>query len=129
MSELEDKLNSILSSPEEMEKVSKMAQSLFGGEAGKPEPAAKNLDLASLAQMLPKDLDLGSLGGMLPEGLDAGMLGKVMSSFGGQKSGNMAMLDAIRPHLAEKRQAKLAKAMQISKMAKIAQIAFTEGKD
>ena len=45
MGELEDRLNSILSDPGQMEKIAGLARSLMGGESAAPEPSAPDAGL------------------------------------------------------------------------------------
>ena len=115
MSEMEDKIGSILNDPESMEKISRLAQQLMGGgSAGdKEEPRAE-----------PKQ-EPPPAGGLDPEML--GRIGSVMAKLGsGGNDDKTALLKAISPYLAEKRRDKLAKAMQIAKMARLAGAAFGE---
>ena len=111
MSELEDKINSLLSSPEDMEKITKLAQSFMGGGGEQTSGTEAQPNLASM---------LG--------GLDPGMLasiGKIMSK-AGTGSDKSAMLSAMGPYLGEKRREKMAKAIQIARIAKLAGTAFSE---
>ncbi len=109
MSELEDRINSILSSPEEMSRLMQTAQSLLGGET--PE---------------------GEKGGGFP-GLEPGVMGKLAGLFGGgalqqqgAKSDKLALLEAISPFLGEKRRKKMSRALQIAKAARLAGVFFAE---
>lgn len=111
MGELEEKINSILSSPEELEKITKLAQSFLGDAGDKKETAEPQVQQ--------------TLDGILPEGMDAKSLMKMFSTLSAE-GGNekQAILHAIKPFLSEKRRVKIDKAMQISKLAKIARIAL-----
>ncbi|MCL2342988.1 MAG: hypothetical protein FWC62_03695 [Firmicutes bacterium] len=117
MSEFEEKLNSILSSPEELEKITKLAQSFMGGDAKSPEPPSAAGNLSALGNLLPEGVDMASLTRML------GALGS------GQRSESQQLLEAIKPHLKEKRRVKIDRAMQLARMAKLAQTAFLTQKD
>ncbi len=107
MSDLEDRLNSILSDPEQMRRISSLAQSLMGGEDG------------GAAQVFPGKAPQQSEGGL------SGALGSLLAppSKGGDKA---ALLEALKPWLSEKRQRKLAKAMRLAQMARLARFAMGE---
>lgn len=113
MSEFEDRLNSILNDPEQMDKIANMAKSLMGGgttDLGSQEPPAAESGAASLF-----------------DGLDPGMLqriGKVMSGMNQGGNDNTALLEAMKPYLKEKRRAKMDRALKIAKIAHVAQVAF-----
>lgn len=119
MSELEDRINSILSSPEEMEKLTKMAQSLMaGGSEGSVIQESPGSERAAAPEN-----PLGELG------IDPGALasiGRIMSASGAAGGSNHTLLEAMKPYLSEKRRDKLARAMQLAKMAKLAGAAFSE---
>ncbi len=97
MSEIEDMLGKMLSDPEEMAKISRLASSLFGGEAENKKP----------------ENDMGAMLGSL--------MGKGMS--GGDKA---AFVEALGPYLKPERRRKLEKALKISRIAGIAGIALNE---
>lgn len=102
MSEFEDRLNSILNDPAQMDRITAMAKSLMG--SGEPEPPRK-----------------AAVGGL--EGLD---LGRVMKTLGvGAESDNKgALLEAMKPYLSPHRREKLDRAMKLAKMIGMAEIAF-----
>lgn len=114
MSEFEDRLNSILNDPEQMDKIASMAKSLMGGgtDAGTqqaPPPSG------------------GETPSPLLEGLDPGMIQRVMQMMSGmnqEPDENTALLEAMKPFLKEKRRAKMDRALKLAKMAKMAQLAF-----
>ena len=112
MSELEDRINSILSSPEEMSRLAQMAQSLLGGEAPPDEGSGQNAALP---------------------GLNPGMLSKLAGLFGGGQpsapaagSDKLALIEAMSPFLGEKRRRKMSRALQIAKAARLAGVFFAE---
>jgi len=115
MSELEDRINSILGDPEQMARISSLAQSLMGGTSG--EEASSGEGLAGLAKSL--------TGGGGP---DSAMLGKLGSLLGQNSSDNdkRALLEAMKPYLSEKRRGKLDRAMKLTRMAKLARLAMGE---
>lgn len=100
MSELEDRLNSILSDPGQMERIAGLARSLMGGESAVPEAPAAEAPL------------LKKLGGLMaaPQ----------------TPSREQALLAAMRPWLSEKRRAKMDRAVQLARMARIARLAMGE---
>lgn len=101
MNELEDKINSILENPEEMEKISRMASELFG-----IQPEGKD------SSQSPPDM--------------SGMMSKISAMMGGgsEKAG---LLNAISPYLSEHRRRKLQKSMRLAQMLRLAGKAFGEG--
>ena len=101
--ELGDKLQQILSDPGQMEKLSRMAQELFGGAA----PAQE-------AQAAPA---AGS--GPEPDAKLLAALGKAFSG-GGDRGRSTALLAAMRPYMKPEKQEKLDRAMQIARMVHIA---------
>lgn len=114
MSELEDKINSILADPEQMDKITKMARSLMGGgntESGSgTESRGEGDALAGLG------LDAASLQ----------RLGRLLSRSGEQKPQERALLEAMKPYLSEKRRSKMDKAIKLARLAKIARLAMGE---
>lgn len=112
MSEFEDRLNSLLNDPEQMEKIAGMAKSLMGGGAD-PGPQSQPAADSGAAPLL--------------EGLDPGMLQRVMGMLSNMEQGpdeNTALLEAMKPFLKEKRRAKMDRALKLAKMAKMAKLAF-----
>ena len=101
MGELEDRLSSILNDPEQMRRISSLAQTLMGGESSASTGTAEGQGEEGLP---------GSLGSLLspPRG-------------GGDKA---ALLEALKPWLSEKRQKKLARAMRLAQMARLARFAM-----
>ena len=149
MSEFEDKLNSILSSPGQMEKIMELARS-FSGSSGTPTKkessrgadregsydsgregsydSDRELDHSS-------DKDAGQetdrgLGGLFStDGLNPKMLqtlSRIMSSSSGLSNDKAVLLKSMRPYLKENRRRQMDKAVKVAKIAKIAKIAFSE---
>lgn len=102
MSDFEDRLNSILNDPAQMDRIAAMAKSLIGGEGGTAQ-APK--------QSMPMDL---------PD------MGRLMSAFGsgGGTDNKRALLEAMKPYLAPHRREKLDRAMKLAKMIGMAEAAF-----
>ena len=102
MSELEDKINSILSDPEQMDQISRLASQLMGGE---DQGGGSAPDLSGLM----RGLGLSGLGGV--------------GAPGGSKA---ALLSAITPYISEKRASKLQKAIRFAQLARIAGSALAQ---
>ena len=94
MGELEDRIGSILNSPEEMRRITELAQSLMGGAAAPAGTSGEN-----------------GLSDQLREMLNAG---------NGEKNNELALLEAMKPFLGEKRRRKMSRALQIARAARIA---------
>lgn len=110
MSQLEDRLNALLSSPEDMGKIAQMASRLMGQIAPNDPPAGKD----SKAPPLSEDT--------------AGMMGavaRIMSGLNDQGS-KKQLVAGLSPYLAEKRRRRLEKALSIATAAKLAGAAFSE---
>lgn len=111
-------LESVLSDPAKMEKVTAMAKDLFGD--GGPAPAAS----ASAEQP-----DAAPVSADAPPAGDAAFLSTLSKAFAGGnmgKSRSTALLMAMRPYMKPEKQAKLDKAMQIARMANIAGLVMKE---
>ena len=102
MSELEDKINSILGDPKQMEMISGLAKNLMG-QSEQPQDAG------------------------LPDGIDPEMLGRIgrlLRTDSGGRSG--AVLEAMKPYLSEKRRGKVDRAIKLTRIARIARLAMGE---
>ena len=97
MSELEDKISSILNDPGELSKIASMAQSLMGGGLVSESAPRNEKPSGDIIQSL-----MGSMGSL---------------TGGGEKT---AMLRALCPCLDEKRGKKLERAIRMSEMAQLA---------
>lgn len=105
MDNLEEKLSSILSDPETMQKLITMAQSLSAAAPAAPaEPNKQGHGALELPQ-----LDLGMVQKL------SGLMGQ-----GGIDSEQKNLLQALRPYLSRQRLQKLEHAMQAAKMARLA---------
>ena len=111
MGEFEDKLNSILGDPEQMDKIAGLAKSLMGGEPETKENSAFD--------------GLGSMFGV-ESGMDLGKMARLLSSGIGQNDEKQALFNAMKPYLSEKRQAKMEKAIKLAGLARIARLAMGE---
>ena len=100
MDEFEATLNRVLSDPAEMEKLTRLAGQLFGGEGEKPG---------------------GDSGGMP----DIGALKNLMG--GGETGGDKtALVKAISPYLRPERREKLKKALRLARAARVARLAMEQ---
>ena len=111
MSELEDRINSVLNDPEQLARISAIAQSLMGGA---PQPEAADVRRAEA----PDPASLGNGMKDLP-GLDLASLSKLLRG-GGAKSPRLAALEALAPGLDERRGAKLKRAIAAARMLRAA---------
>ena len=100
MSEFEDKLHAILSDPEEMERISRLASELMGGGAAAAPPG---------------------------DGPDGALLRRLSGLLGGAGGGDKAaLLSALSPYLHPERQARLQKALRLAGMLRLASAALQE---
>ena len=99
MSEMEDKLNSILSNPDMMSQIMAMAQSMG---ASQPAPATPKSDP--------------------PPGIDLGLIQKLtgIAQSANVDKNQQTLLHALRPYLSGDRIGRLERAMRAAKMAKLA---------
>ena len=107
-------LQSILSDPGQMEKLTKMAQGLMG-QMGQSAPAE---DAPAAQTETPAASVLDSL---VPPG-DTRLLSALGKAFagGGGKSKSTALLVAMRPYMRPEKQEKLDRAMKIAQMVNVA---------
>ena len=112
MGEFEDKLNKLLSSPDEMGKIMELARSFSGGqgdeEAGKHSPA----------QALP---GMGELDPRLMK-----IMSRLMTEYSSKKDDKTAIISAMKPYLRKERHEKVDRAVEMARMAQLARIALTE---
>ena len=106
MDDLENRLSSVLGDPQQMEKITKLAQSILSG-AGGSESAP---------------------GSEIP-GFDPAMLGRLAGLMNREGGKEEKMLEAMSPYLSEKRRGKMNRALKIAKLARIAKLAMEEGED
>lgn len=106
MGEMEDKLNAILNDPSAMGQIMALAQSLGGGA---PRPQASPAGEAALGEIDP---------GMIQMGM------RLLREYQGEDDRTVALLNALRPFLKESRLAKLDRAVQISRLARVIRVLF-----
>ena len=129
MAEFEEQLNAILGDPGAMGQIMALAQSLQKGTAG-PEapPPAAGAETAAPASAPPAppppmpENPLAALDKIDPRLLSLGM--KVWQEYQRGDDRNTALLTALRPFVREERWARLDKAMQLARMARVIRMAL-----
>ena len=121
MSELEDKLNSILSNQEAMGQIMQLARSLGGSRpestdsapsppCSEPSASASNSNLfSSLNDLDPRLLELAF---------------KLLNTYRSNDDERAALLSALRPFVRPERYARLDQAIQVSKLTQVIRIAL-----
>ena len=105
MDELESRLSSVLGDPQQMEKITKLAQSILAGAGSGDDASSEGL------------------------GFDPEMLGRLTRMMNTGEGKEEKMLAAMSPYLSEKRRGKMNRALKIAKLARIARLAMEEGGD
>lgn len=111
MGEFEDALNSILSSPKDMEKILGLARELSGsaGEEKREEP---------------RDTDIPGLGDISPKLLK--VFGRIMGEMRSTDDGKAALLASMKPYVRPERREVLDRAVKIARLARVARLAMNE---
>ena len=130
MSELEDKLNSLLSDPDAMAQVMQLAQSLSGGAANggaaAPSPPPQSVPAGNAASGAG---DLNAMLSQLTGGLDPELLSRLLPVVSQmnrpESSETSALLYALQPFLRVKRRDKVARAAQLAKLIHLAKVFLT----
>lgn len=127
MEDFEEKLNSILSSPETMGQIMALANSLSGAPAGEEKENASSPEEREKAP--PPAAGENPL--ELLKGLEPAMLGRITALYreyarGGDEK--TALLQAMRPFLREERREKLEKAVQIARLSRVIRAALEQFK-
>jgi hypothetical protein len=124
MEDFEAKLNSILSSPETMSQIMALADSL----SGKPAEATASTEEASPATPAPASSAPETASPLsLLQQLDPAMLStlsKLYQTYTKDGDEKTALLAALRPFLRPERQAKVERAIQITRLSRVIQAAF-----
>ena len=119
MSELEDKLNSLLSDPAGMAQVMQLAQQLsssMGQSAPQQSPEPE------------KPANSGTWGSLLG-GIDAKTISKflpILKAFSADQSNSMQLLNALKPYLKEEKQSKVERAARLARLITIGKRFLTE---
>lgn len=128
MDDFEEKLNSILSSPEAMGQIMALANSISGNPGQDPGGEGEgSQEGGPPAAPSVKGADNNPLS--LLQGLDPGMLERIMSLYreysrgGDEKS---ELLQAMKPFLKEERREKLDKAVRIARFSRVIRAALEQ---
>ncbi len=127
MAEFDDKLNELLSNPDSMAQIMRLAQSLSGetGGGGDPEPPQSPPQTRQASQDRhhqgpPLENGGGDLLSGLTGGLDPKLLMRLLpliQELGGQQDSNArALVYALRPYLKPERQEKVERALQLARL-------------
>lgn len=130
MSELEDKLNSLLSNQDAMAQVMQLAQSLSQSGAGAadsgsaaPPPPPQG---GTAGNARPDAGDLNTMLSQLTGGLDPALLSRLLPVLSqmnrNESSETSALLYALQPFLRDKRRDKVARAAQLAKLIHLAKV-------
>lgn len=123
MSELQDKLNSLLSDPAGMAQVVQLAQQLSSTmepsaaptpQSGAPTPPPSPNPPPSTA--LPGGIDLGTVSRFLP----------ILQALSSDQSHSMQLLNALRPYLKEEKQGKVERAARLARLITVGKRFLTE---
>ena len=117
MSELEDRISSLLADPVQMEKITKLASSLMEGGGLSPQSGeGQQSGEGERQDQTDSALDLKLLGSF----------SRILRQAKGSEGKGVAMMEAMKPYVTEKRRIKMSKAIRIAQMAKLAELALTE---
>ena len=132
MSELEDKLNSLLSNQDAMAQVMQLAQSLSQsgvGAADSRSAASPPPSGAAAGNAMPSAGDLNAMLSQLTGGLDPALLSRLLPVLSqmnrNESSETSALLYALQPFLRDKRRDKVARAAQLAKLIHLAKVFLT----
>lgn len=123
MAEFDDKLNELLSNPDSMAQIMRLAQSLSGsseegGGAGQREPPPQSAPQHHHQE--PPQTSGGDLLSSLAGGVDPKLLMRLLpliQELGGQQDSNARnLLYALRPYLKPERQEKVERALQLARL-------------
>ena len=123
MAEFDDKLNELLSNPDSMAQIMRLAQSLSGdsqgGGAGEQEPRPRSAPQHHHQEPPPQNGG-GDLLSSLTGGVDPKLLMRLLpliQELGGQQDSNARnLLYALRPYLKPERQEKVERALQLARL-------------
>lgn len=116
MGDFEEKLESILNNPQAMSQIMSLAQSLGGGAPSQPPPPPER---PTPPPAPPAGDGLGQLDPKLLSGI-VSLLGQYNSN----DDQRVALLNALRPFVKERRYAKMDKAIQIAKLSRMIRMAL-----
>lgn len=129
MAEFEEKLSAILANPQAMGQILSIAKSITGEGEPPPEEAPPPSEppseggLSGLLDGLSQgENPLATLGDLDPRMLQIGLT--LFSEYSTTDNRKIALLQALKPFLAEKRLAKVDKAIQIAKLSRVVATAY-----
>lgn len=122
MSELEDKLNSLLSDPAGMAQVVQLAQQLSGAMGSGPQTAAQ--PPPEPEKQAPPGPPGSLLGGIDPQTIARFL--PLLQAFSSDQSHSMQLLNALKPYLKEEKQAKVERAARLARLITVGKRFFTE---
>lgn len=129
MSELEDKLNSLLSDPNAMAQVMQLAQSLSQPNGDAANSGSAPPPQGGAAGDVPNAGDLNAMLSQLTGGLDPELLARLLPVVSQmnrpESSETSALLCALQPFLRDKRRDKVARAAQLAKLIHLAKVFLT----
>lgn len=122
MSEFEDKLQSILGNPDAMNQIMSIAQSITGSSQDSEDPARSEESVPPPAADQPADDPLSMFGSLDPRLIQVGM--RLLSEYNAKDDRKTALLTALQPFIKQERYAKVDKAIQIAKLARVIRAAL-----
>lgn len=118
MSDFEDRLNSILSSPKDMEKIMNLARQIGetpsaedGGKSHVSAPGSAQNPFAGINDIDPKIFTVAS---------------RIFSQYASSGNDKSDLMRSIKPYVRAERRKELDRAVEIAKLARIAKIAYSE---
>lgn len=123
MSELQDKLNSLLSDPAGMAQVVQLAQQL----SSTMEPSAAPTPQSGASTPPPSPNPPPSTA--LPGGIDLGTVSRflpMLQALSSDQSHSMQLLNALRPYLKEEKQGKVERAARLARLITVGKRFLTE---
>ena len=128
MSELEDKLGALLSNPDSMAQVMRLAQQLSGSLGGQESAQAQETPQETVSVPAPAASGDGGLGSLLG-GLDPAMIAKflpLLQEYGKSNTQSMQLLYALQPYLKPERQDKIQRAAKLARLIHLGKLFLKE---
>ena len=117
MSELEERINSVLGDPSQLEQITRLARSLMGGGENNAPQSGGSAPQGNAADIISQ---LGV------DGDSIARISRIFSAQSGSAGSSHALLEAMKPYLSDKRRQKVDKALKIARLAKLAGLAMGE---
>lgn len=126
MSELEDKLQSILGDPEAMGQIMSIAQAITGKQETGDSPVDAEADTPALSvredSFAGEGSSLSLLGDLDPRLVQMGL--RLLSEYNSTDDRKIALLTALRPFIREERYAKVDRAIRIARLSRLIRAAL-----